>query len=313
MRPAVSIIVLVYGVEKYIERCARALFGQTMEDLEYIIVDDCSPDASMDILLRVLEEYPRRKDRVKVIRNEVNRGQAYSRRVGVEAATGEYIIHCDSDDWPEPDMYAKLYAKARAGGLDIVACRASFVFADRTEISADKLESKDLLGALIRQDILNHVWNKLVSRKVYEKGVLFPENNMCEDSAIVIQLASNSDSYGYLDEPLYNYSVREDGLSNSGVSMSKMNQMRENFNLAFSCLESKGLARKYKKDIVFAKCWMKDMAQVLPREYYLGVFPEVNVSFLFNKRISFRSHIGHLTHLLGIHGLSKWIYSKKKR
>ena len=313
MRPAVSIIVLVYGVEKYIERCARALFGQTMEDLEFIIMDDCSPDASMDILLRVLEDYPQRKGQVKVIHNEVNRGQAYSRRVGVEAATGEYIIHCDSDDWPEPDMYAKLYAKARAEGLDIVACRAFFVFADRTEISADKFESKDLLGAIVRQDILNHLWNKLVFRRVYEKGVVFPEYNMSEDSAIVIQLASNCDSFGYIDEPLYNYTIREDGLSNGGLSMSMMDQMRENFNLAFTCLESKGLARKYKKDIVFAKCWMKDMAQVLPRDYYLGVFPELNVSFLFNKRISFRSHIGHLTHLLGIHGLSKLIYSKKKK
>ena len=104
MMPAVSVIVLVYKVEKYIERCARALFGQTMEDIEYVFVDDCTPDASMEMLERVLDEFPQRRSRVKVLRNDVNRGRAYSRRRGVGAASGEYIIHCDSDDWPEPDM-----------------------------------------------------------------------------------------------------------------------------------------------------------------------------------------------------------------
>ena len=115
--PAVSVIIPVYGVEKYIERCARSLFEQTMEDLEYIFVDDCTPDASMDILARVMDDYPARRCQVKVLHNEVNRGLAYTRRRGVEASTGDYIIHCDSDDYVEKDIYEKLYAKATEEGL----------------------------------------------------------------------------------------------------------------------------------------------------------------------------------------------------
>ena len=111
--PAVSVIVLVYKVEKYIERCARSLFGQTLQDMEFIFVDDDSPDRSIEVMERVLEDFPLRRGQVKVIRNEVNLGLPESRRMGVAAATGEYIIHCDSDDWPEPEMYAKLYSKAR--------------------------------------------------------------------------------------------------------------------------------------------------------------------------------------------------------
>ena len=305
MRPAVSIIVTVYGVENYIERCARALFGQTMEDLEYIIVDDCTPDASMDILLRVLDEYPRRKDRVKVIHNEVNRGQAYSRRVGVEAATGEYIIHCDSDDWPELDMYAKLYAKATEENLDMVICQSYHVYADHIEISRDKLDGKDMLGALIRQDILSHLWDKLVTRKAYDRGISFPQSNMSEDTAMIIPLACNCDSFGCLHEPLYNYFCRYESISRSGYDKEKILGMKENFDLAISFLEARGLARKYKGEIVSLKCCIKALMQSFPSEFYLSIYPEVNLAYLFQTNVLLKYRLGHLTHMLGIHGVSR--------
>ncbi|MBP5211144.1 MAG: glycosyltransferase family 2 protein [Bacteroidales bacterium] len=102
---AVSVIVLVYNVRDYIAQCARSLFGQTLEDIEYIFVDDCSGDESIEILEKILEEeFPERKGSVKILRNDRNRGQAWCRRLAVENAAGEYIIHCDSDDWPEIDM-----------------------------------------------------------------------------------------------------------------------------------------------------------------------------------------------------------------
>ena len=311
MRPAVSVIVLVYDVEQYIERCARGLFEQTLEDLEYIFVDDCTPDASMDVLMRVLDDYPARRGQVKVLRNEVNRGQAYSRRKGLEAATGDYIIHCDSDDWPEPDMYAKLYAKASSENLDMVICSVRRVYPDLTTVpGTDKLGQEDVLGALIRQDIFNHTMNKLISRKAYEKGITYPVCNMSEDSAMIIQLASNCDSFGFVDEILYNYSVRVGSISYSIESEEKIDQMRQNYNLAFSALEAKGLARKYRADIRNLKCWLKFMASKLPRSFYANLYPEVNVSFLFNKRYTVMQRLGHLTKLIGIHGVSK-VFSRK--
>lgn len=308
--PAVSVIIPVYGVEKYIERCARSLFEQTMEDLEYIFVDDYTPDASMDILARVMDDYPARRCQVKVLHNEVNRGLAYTRRRGVEASTGDYIIHCDSDDYVEKDIYEKLYAKATEEGLDMVLCQMCIVAHGRIERYMDKLGVENPVGALIRQDICNHLMDKLISRKAYDKGIVFPHSNIGEDYVMCIQLACNCDSFGYVFEPLYNYVVREGSLINSKDTIPKINQIKESLDLAFSCLEARGLVDKYKKDIEYTKCWLKSIIQGFPRDYYMGVYPEVNRSFLFNRDFGVMFRLGHLTKLMGIHGISK-VFSRK--
>ena len=307
--PAVSVIVLVYKVEKYIERCARSLFEQTLQDIEYIFVDDCTPDRSIEILEWVLEDYPERKSQVIILHNERNSGLPFSRRRGVEAASGDYIIHCDSDDWPESDMYAKLYAKASSENLDMVICRMRLVYPGHTEPAPDILGAEDVLGALIRQDMYDHMFDKLVSRKAYEKGIIYPKYNMSEDTAQMIQLAANCESFGYVYETLYNYVIRDDSISHLKNTQEKIDQMKENYNLAFSCLEAKDLARKHRYDIVTLKCWLKSACQNLPRVYYINLYPEVNVAFLFNRHFTVMQRLGHLTQLLGIHGISK-VFSK---
>ena len=120
--PKVSIIIPVYGVEKYIERCARSLFEQTLDDIEYLFIDDSTPDRSIDILKRVLENYPHRKSQVNIHRMEQNSGQAIVRNWGMQNATGEYVIHCDSDDWVDTDMYRAMYEEAKDKNADVVVC-----------------------------------------------------------------------------------------------------------------------------------------------------------------------------------------------
>ena len=94
--PKVSVIIPVYNVEPHIERCARSLFEQTLEEIEYIFVNDCTPDASMRILQNVLENYAQRKNQIIIINQPYNMGAAKAREIGIKAASGEYIIHCDS-------------------------------------------------------------------------------------------------------------------------------------------------------------------------------------------------------------------------
>ena len=120
--PKVSIIIPVYKAEQYIDRCVRALFGQNLRDLEYIFVDDCSPDRSIDVMEQVLREYPDRQQQVKIIRHRRNMGVGQSRQDGIDEATGEYIIHCDPDDWVEPEMYYLMYDAACRTNADIVVC-----------------------------------------------------------------------------------------------------------------------------------------------------------------------------------------------
>ena len=96
--PKVSVVIPVYNVEQYIERCLYTLFGQTMDDIEYIFVDDSSTDSSVKIINKSLELYPYRKVLTKILRHSSNLGVGAARTTGIKAATGDYIIHCDPDD-----------------------------------------------------------------------------------------------------------------------------------------------------------------------------------------------------------------------
>ena len=121
-RPKVSVIIPVYNVEKYIERCARSLFGQTLDDIEYIFIDDCSTDNSIFIMQNILEEYPKRKNSVKIIRHSVNKGVGQTRQDGIDVASGQYLIHCDPDDWVDASIYQKLYSEAILKSAEMVIC-----------------------------------------------------------------------------------------------------------------------------------------------------------------------------------------------
>ena len=117
----VSILVPVYGVERYIERCARSLFEQTYPNLEYVFVNDCTPDRSVEILKQVMESYPNRVDAVKVINHNTNRGIAAARNTLIDNAVGDYICYVDSDDWLELDAIERFVKKLMESGAEIVS------------------------------------------------------------------------------------------------------------------------------------------------------------------------------------------------
>ena len=94
-----SVCVPIYGTEKYIERCARSLFDQDIQDVEYIFVNDCTKDAAIDVLKNVVADYPYVGSRVKIINHEKNKGLAGARLTGLQNATGEYVWCVDSDDY----------------------------------------------------------------------------------------------------------------------------------------------------------------------------------------------------------------------
>ena len=115
----VSVIVPVYNCEAFLPECIASLRAQTLEDLEIIFVCDGSPDNSLSILRAAQEE----DARIRVIAFEENRGVSAARNAGLEIATGEFVIFCDSDDWIEPQMYARLYEMATGHDADIAFCR----------------------------------------------------------------------------------------------------------------------------------------------------------------------------------------------
>lgn len=212
--PKVSVIIPVYGVEKYIERCARSLFEQTLDDIEYLFIDDCTPDRSIEILEQVLEEYPHRKPQVTIHRMELNGGQAKAREWAIKNSTGDYIIHCDSDDWVDIDYYNALYDKAIEAGADIVVSDFKLSDGNHEEIHSGIREIDNFLSDMMYSKVTWSLWNKLVSRSVYSKGFVAPQANVGEDMAIILQLSKMVEKVEYVSNVYYYYYYNQESTMN---------------------------------------------------------------------------------------------------
>lgn len=205
--PKVSVIIPVYGVEKYIERCVRSLFEQTLDNIEYLFIDDCTPDKSIEILKCVLEEYPNRKRQVIIHRMDQNSGQAAVRKWGMQNATGEYMIHCDSDDWVEPDMYRAMYEKGKAENADMIVCDYYIAEGNKRKTAKGmRINNDEFLEDMLTQNVTWALWNKMCSRSIFSnESFIYPEGNMGEDMVIILQSARISKKTVYLPGAFYNY------------------------------------------------------------------------------------------------------------
>lgn len=305
--PKVSVIVPVYGVEKYIRQCAVNLFEQTLDDIEYIFVNDCTRDNSMEILRQTINLYPERGKQVKIIEMPVNSGRAAVRKAGILAAEGDFIIHCDSDDWVDVTMYEKMWKKAVEGKHDIVLC--GFHRSDRK--GNDKIETINLTDEhSLTEDMLAcrvecFVWNKLVEKRLYRNITTFPVNNMFEDVALSIPLSFHSRSTGLVDEPLYYYFTNPEGICKVDMTEEKFLQMKSNATIAMNHIRENGGEGKYKKELFHYKCNLRVYATPLSHAFYMAQFPETNLTFLADSLMPLDKKLGHLTKMLGIHGISK--------
>lgn len=215
--PKVSVVIPVYGVEKYIERCARSLFEQTLDDIEYIFVNDCTKDRSIDILNEVINDYPARKQQIRIVHHEKNKGLPFARQSGWQVATGEYVANCDSDDWVDLNLYEMMYKEAIEKNADIVVSDIMFVREDVTDricglrdVNASK---EDVIKDMMYMRILWCIWNKLFRRELLAQLEEFPQKYMAEDMAVTLPLYNMCDVIAYCQSACYFYNVRTDTAS----------------------------------------------------------------------------------------------------
>lgn len=208
-RIKVSVIVPIYNVGKYIERCVRSLMEQTLDEVEYIFVDDCTPDDSMEILRRVIADYPGRCGYIKILRHERNQGSATVRNTGLASAAGEYVIHCDSDDWVEPDMYEAMYRAAKAEDADVVGTDFYNEYAGRSVLQRQPFPDTNVecVRRMLSSNLHCGTWNKLVRRDIYiRNNIHFPDGiNMWEDVLIMIPVCYHASKIVYLPRAFYHY------------------------------------------------------------------------------------------------------------
>lgn len=218
----VSVIVPIYNAEKYIERCVRSLFEQTFTDVEYIFVDDASTDSSLEILNRVVDAFPSMKSQIQVLTSEVNCGCNVTRRRGMKAATGEYMIHVDSDDYVAKDYLEKLVGAVQSDNSDIAICGiyydygSSIVPRNNTKVKSivdclDKILSGELHGSLC---------NKLIRSSLITENDIYPAEGvtMGEDKLILTKVLYYASKFTCVSDCLYYYNKTND---NSFTSQSK--------------------------------------------------------------------------------------------
>ena len=211
MEELVSVIIPVYKVEKYLERCVESVQKQTFQNLEIILVDDGSPD----LCGAMCDEMAKTDPRIKVIHKN-NGGLSDARNVGIEMASGNYIVFVDSDDWLDLDMIALLYRVLKKYNADIAECSYRNICTDRieeeTNCSAKVVEGDRILAL---EAMLDWRWFKPVAwNKLYKRDVLgdirYPKGKLHEDEYTTYKYFYNANKLVYVDVSKYNYDRRRE-------------------------------------------------------------------------------------------------------
>lgn len=215
----VSIIVPVYNVEKYLEKCLESIINQTYKNLEIICIDDGSPDNSIDILNKFSEKDPR----IKIIRQK-NRGLSGARNTGINISKGKYITFVDSDDWIENNMVELLVKKMEIEDLELVICgRNHIINGEVKAIKLDKIEKilmdRILSGKEYFLEIISKTnlftasaYNKLyLLEKIKKENLIFPEGRLYEDLLFVFKYLYFSKKVNIVNKELYNYFINREG------------------------------------------------------------------------------------------------------
>lgn len=286
MIPKVSVIVPIYNSAKYIEKCCHSLFGQTLDSLQCIFVDDGSDDNSFDVIRKTLSQYPHRIHQASFIHSEKNRGVGAARYAGLEKAMGEYIIHCDSDDWVELDAYQCLYEKAKSEGADIVTCAYSIDSEDgktKKVIPVFPHESKDLTFELGPQT--GSLVLKLIRRDFIIKNNLQVSDNLLwgEDFCLSLKTLLLSEKTVCIDRPLYHYVQHSDSLTHT-LNMEKCLSLIQCGRLIECFLKDRGLVCHYPFQLNWLKFQLKQYLLIFPYtrdiKKWKSVYPECHQDIL---------------------------------
>lgn len=293
----VSVIVPVYKVEAFIERCIRSLMEQTLQETEFIIVDDCSPDNSISVVQTVIHDYPERRKQVQLIRHEANKGLPAARNSGLAVASGEYVFHCDSDDFVEPEMLEQMYKTAKDVDADIVWCdwMLSFGQNERYMKQPSYASSVEALKGMLSGTMKYNVWNKLVRRKLYvDNNIMFPAGYGMGEDMTIIRLFACAQKVVYLPEAFYHYVKLNTGAFSNTYSERHLKELRRNTDETLSFLKNRYgdvLAHDmefFKLDVKFPFLITDDKRKYMLWETW---YPEANQYIKLNKDVSFRRRL----------------------
>lgn len=243
----VNIIVPIYNSEEYLSKCLDSIKNQTLKEIKAILVNDGSTDSSEKIIDEYIEKYPQ----IFIKINKQNGGQGSARNLGIEKATGEYIVFIDSDDYLEENMLENMYSVAIKNNSDLVIC-------DYYEIENQNKIVRKAINFIDDKIKTNYMlsnaspWNKLIKTTIFkENKIEFLEGHIYEDLATMPVLTNYLNNIVYLEEPLYNYIIR----AGSTMRQKTYNKKLESIFVAIDHLENeykkRNLSLEYKDEIEY--------------------------------------------------------------
>ena len=242
METAISVIVPVYRVEKYLPACIDSILNQTFTDFELILVDDGSPDRCPEIC----DETAKRDARVRAI-HQANQGLSAARNAGIEAAHGAWLSFVDSDDFLAPDFLETLHDAAVRAGADCVLCGVQLTDEAGQKIGqllsvADGMRTgRSILETLCRAPEITYLvaWNKLYRRDVFQT-LRYPVGMQNEDTYLAAELFDTVQTVICVSKPMYFYRQRADSIMHTAVTTRNLDRMWA-FEHCFAYFEARGL------------------------------------------------------------------------
>lgn len=206
----ISLVVPVYGVERYIVEFARSVFGQSYPHIQYVFVNDGTKDRSIEVLNELIDsEYPHLRSQVVIV-NKENAGLPAARKTGMEHVTGDYVYHVDPDDWISPGSFEAIAEKCAESDADIVYFNYVKEYENRSSVKKEReydISQKDLyIRNMYNHRAFGTLCNKCIKRSLYENnGIHHPLYPYAEDCFLSVQLAGYARSMAYLDMEVYHY------------------------------------------------------------------------------------------------------------
>ncbi len=243
----ISVIVPVYNMEKYLNKCLDSLVNQTFKDIEILVINDGSTDKSK----KIIESYAKKYKNIKAYDKE-NGGLSDARNYGLRKASGDYISFIDSDDYISLDMYEKMYDKAISKDYDMVVCDVNYIYenSDKTEIVSSHIKNDTTNIKETMLSIYPVAWNKLFKKELFKTGIEFKKGIWFEDVEFIYRMLPYIKSIGVVKEAMYQYLQREGSISKS--TDKRLYNYIENWNGIVEFYKEKGLFEEYHDEIEYS-------------------------------------------------------------
>jgi glycosyltransferase involved in cell wall biosynthesis len=292
----ISIIVPVYNTGKYLKRCLESIISQKFEDIEIIVVNDCSPDDSLNII----KEFMKKDNRISLIDKQRNEGLSAARNSGIKIAKGEYIIHIDSDDWIEKEYFLETYQNAKKYDADIIITDFYKDF-DNGKINyikdqAENINKEDMLENIFLMNAYPSVCNKLIRRELYIKNNIYHPIGVAigEDLCTTPKLIYYAKNIYKYNKPFLHYIQTPDSMIRTKIR--ELNKLKEiyfviknleeffdskNVNLSLNILKINHLSIWLLK----SKYNLKDLEYLEILNEYINTFKKINLNKIKSRKV----------------------------